>query len=97
MKSEFREAEIAMGTDDRKQQESREMMNSFEAYIYDMRSKLQGQLSEFASSAERTQLADKLVEYENWIYDNPEGSAALYTSKLDELKVRLLFLDEILS
>lgn len=88
VKLKYRESEIAMTLDDHQQQATKESMNDLESYIYHMRDKLQGVLCDFASSTEKEVLGSKLIEAENWVYNNPEGTVDVYTSKLNELKVR---------
>lgn len=71
--------------------QTEEKRNSLEAYIYDVRNKIQFEgceLYEFASPSERTDLCNKLDEIEAWLYgDGAETTKEVYESKLSELRI----------
>eukprot|EP00250_Pteridium_aquilinum_P013504 c21375_g1_i1 orf=501-3035(-) len=81
------EKEYEMALQDRVMEETKEKKNAVEAYVYDMRNKLYEKYNEYATDAEREDLAVKLQETEDWLYDEGEDeSKGVYVTKLAELK-----------
>lgn len=74
---------------DEMEKERLDKKNALEEYVYDLREKLEGELSEFVEESEKEGLILILGKFEEWLYDeghNQEKEA--YEAKLDELKVR---------
>jgi len=87
--SKFTEIETAMRTTDRIVQETSDMRNELESYIYDMRDKItmDSSLGAYASQAEKDEFMKKNEETENWLYeDGFDANKDVLSSKLAELK-----------
>lgn len=82
----LRAAETAMIADDQKQREFKETMNTLESYIYKFKAQLQGELREFVNPSDAAQIFAALEKAEEWVYDNPDGTAELYASQLEALR-----------
>lgn len=81
------EKEYEMALQDRIMEETKDKKNAVESYVYDMRNKLYEKYSEYATDAEREDLAAKLQETEDWLYDEGEDETkGVYVAKLAELK-----------
>ncbi|KAL6719832.1 adenyl-nucleotide exchange factor sse1 [Lecanora helva] len=77
--SMFMEDKLVADTEDKK--------NELESYIYELRSKIDDQYSEFASDDEKVKLKEKLEQSEDWLYDEGEDATrAVYVAKLDEIR-----------
>ncbi|KAI9784677.1 MAG: adenyl-nucleotide exchange factor sse1 [Candelina submexicana] len=77
--SMFMEDKLVADTEDKK--------NELESYIYELRSKIDDQYSEFASEDEKTKLKEKLEQSEDWLYDEGEDATkAVYVAKMDEIR-----------
>jgi heat shock protein 4 len=63
-----------------------DMRNTLEAYIYNTRDALYGDLDAFASASDKEILNELLGGAEAWLYDNMESDKATFSSKLKELK-----------
>merc|ERR1712000_284789 len=64
-----------------------EKKNELEAYIYDLRAKLDEQYAEFASEEEKTTIKAKLEATEDWLYDEgDDASKGVYIAKMDEIR-----------
>jgi len=87
--SKFSEAEVAMRNTDRIVQETSDMRNDLESYIYDMRDKItmESSLGAYATEAEKEKFMKKNEETENWLYeDGFDASKDVLAGKLSELK-----------
>ncbi|MCJ1368325.1 adenyl-nucleotide exchange factor sse1 [Acarospora aff. strigata] len=75
----FMEDKLVLDTEDKK--------NELESYIYELRGKIDDQLSEYASDEEKFKLKEKLEQVEDWLYDEGEDATkAVYISKMDEIR-----------
>merc|ERR1719223_2471906 len=87
--SKFAETEIAMRNTDRIVQETSDMRNDLESYIYDMRDKItmDSNLGAYATQAEKDAFMKKNEETENWLYeDGFDAKKDVLAGKLAELK-----------
>jgi heat shock protein 4 len=85
----FQEMEVAMSNLDRVVQETSDMRNELESYIYSMRDKIvsDSHLGRYATQNEKDTFANKNDEIESWLYeDGFDAAKSVYASKLDELK-----------
>lgn len=81
------EHEYEMALQDRVMEETKDKKNAVEAYVYDMRNKMYEKYREYATDAEREDLAAKLQETEDWLYEDGEDETkGVYVAKLEELK-----------
>lgn len=83
----LREHENEMSSTDRLVADTEERKNALEEYVYDTRSKMEAQYSEFVDQLVREAFIEQLNAAEEWLYG--EGEDALksaYVAKLDELK-----------
>ncbi|KKZ65306.1 hsp88-like protein [[Emmonsia] crescens] len=75
----FMEDKLVADTEDKK--------NELESHIYELRDKIDGVYSEFASEEEKTKLKAKLDETEDWLYEDGEDTTkAVYISKMDDIR-----------
>lgn len=85
----FHEMEVAMGNRDRVVQETSDMRNELESYIYNMRDKIisDSLLGRYATQKEKDAFSKKNEEIENWLYeDGFDAVKSVYAAKLNELK-----------
>eukprot|EP01018_Ginkgo_biloba_P024220 Gb_38311 [translate_table: standard] len=81
------EKEFEMALQDRIMEETKEKKNAVEAYVYDMRNKLNEKYQQFVTETERDELSAKLLNVEDWLYDEGEDETkGVYIAKLEELK-----------
>lgn len=81
------EQEYEMALQDRIMEETKDKKNAVEAYVYDMRNKMYEKYRDYATEAEREDLASKLQETEDWLYEDGEDETkGVYVAKLAELK-----------
>ncbi|KAI0502430.1 hypothetical protein KFK09_017379 [Dendrobium nobile] len=81
------EKEFEMALQDRVMEETKDRKNAVEAYVYDMRNKVHDKYHEFVTASEREELAAKLQEVEDWLYEDGEDETkGVYIAKLEELK-----------
>ncbi|KAG4400146.1 hypothetical protein AAZX31_07G005600 [Glycine max] len=81
------EKEFEMALQDRVMEETKDKKNAVEAYVYDMRNKLNDKYQEFVTASERDDFTAKLQEVEDWLYGEGEDETkGVYTAKLEELK-----------
>ncbi|KAF6821597.1 hsp70-like protein [Colletotrichum sojae] len=81
------EKESAMVMEDKLVADTEEKKNELEAYIYDLRNKLDDQYAEFASDEEKAKIREKLEKSEDWLYDEGDDTTkAVYVAKLDEIR-----------
>jgi len=85
----FTATETAMRSADRLVQETSDMRNELESYIYDMRDKItmESSLGAYATDAEKDNYIKKNDETENWLYeDGFDAKKDVLAVKLSELK-----------
>ncbi|KAF9881369.1 hsp70-like protein [Colletotrichum karsti] len=81
------EKESAMVMEDKLVADTEEKKNELEAYIYDLRNKLDDQYAEFASDEEKAKIREKLEQSEDWLYDEGDDTTkAVYVAKMDEIR-----------
>lgn len=81
------EQENAMVMEDKLVADTEEKKNELEAYIYDLRAKLDEQYADFASEEEKTTIKAKLEATEDWLYDEGEDTTkSVYVAKIDEIR-----------
>ncbi|XP_042482281.1 heat shock 70 kDa protein 15-like isoform X2 [Macadamia integrifolia] len=81
------EKEFEMALQDRVMEETKDRKNAVEAYVYDMRNKLNDKYQEFVTPSEGEGLIAKLQEVEDWLYEDGEDETkGVYVAKLEELK-----------
>ncbi|XP_061338534.1 heat shock 70 kDa protein 15 isoform X1 [Gastrolobium bilobum] len=81
------EKEFEMALQDRVMEETKDKKNAVEAYVYDMRNKLNNKYQEFVIASDRENLTAKLQEVEDWLYEEGEDETkGVYVAKLEELK-----------
>ncbi|KAJ7951799.1 putative Heat shock 70 kDa protein [Quillaja saponaria] len=81
------EKEFEMALQDRVMEETKDKKNAVEAYVYDMRNKLNDKYQEFVTAPEREDFTAKLQEVEDWLYEDGEDETkGVYVAKLEELK-----------
>ncbi|KAL9688755.1 hypothetical protein QQ045_033179 [Rhodiola kirilowii] len=81
------EKEFEMALQDRVMEETKDKKNAVEAYVYDMRNKLNDKYQDFVVEAEKDALISKLLEVEDWLYEDGEDETkGVYVAKLEELK-----------
>ncbi|UNI22067.1 adenyl-nucleotide exchange factor sse1 [Purpureocillium takamizusanense] len=86
-KTALAEKEAAMVMEDKLVADTEEKKNELEAYIYDLRAKLDDQYAEFASEDEKATMKQKLETAEDWLYDEgDDASKGVYVAKLEELR-----------
>ncbi|KAL2338091.1 hypothetical protein Fmac_012537 [Flemingia macrophylla] len=83
------EKEFEMALQDRVMEETKDKKNEVEAYVYDMRHKLNDQYQEFVTAHEREDFTTKLQQVKDWLYEDGEDETkGVYVAKLEELKVQ---------
>ncbi|KAM3485804.1 hypothetical protein MY8738_001090 [Beauveria namnaoensis] len=81
------EKEAAMVMEDKLVADTEEKKNELEAYIYDLRAKLEEQYADLASDEEKDKIRAKLEASEDWLYDEGEdASKGVYIAKIDEIR-----------
>ncbi|GJN67188.1 heat shock protein Hsp88 [Purpureocillium lilacinum] len=86
-KTALTEKEAAMVMEDKLVADTEEKKNELEAYIYDLRAKLDDQYAEFTSEDEKSAMKQKLETAEDWLYDEgDDASKGVYVAKLEELR-----------
>ena len=80
------EKENDMYNQDKLVAETEDRKNALEEYIYNLRSKLEGDYADFASDEEKSKLRDMLDKAEDWLYDEGDDTTkAKYVAKYEEL------------
>lgn len=80
------ELELQMELDDKVVAEAVEAKDNLERYVYDMRDKLCGSLSEYAAESDKGTFTARLSATEDWLYDEGEEERkSVYVDKLAEL------------
>ncbi|CAO2813311.1 unnamed protein product [Amaranthus hypochondriacus] len=83
------EKEFEMALQDRVMEETKDMKNAVEAYVYDMRNKLHDKYNEFVTPSEKDEFIARLQEVEDWLYEDGEDETkSVYVAKLKELKTQ---------
>ncbi|KAM0557951.1 hypothetical protein ACHAPJ_005115 [Fusarium lateritium] len=86
-KTSLSEKENAMVMEDKLVADTEEKKNELEAYIYDLRAKLDEQYSEFASEDEKSTIKAKLEATEDWLYEEGDDTTkGVYIAKIDEIR-----------
>ncbi|OQE24431.1 hypothetical protein PENSTE_c007G04416 [Penicillium steckii] len=86
-KAGLQERENAMYMEDKLVAETDEKKNELEASIYELRDKIDGVYSEFASDEEKEKLRAKLTDIEDWLYEEGEDTTkSVYVSKQEEIR-----------
>ncbi|KIW14302.1 hypothetical protein PV08_07084 [Exophiala spinifera] len=81
------EKENSMYMEDKLVTDTEDKKNELEAYIYELRGKIDDVYSEFASQEEKDKIRDKLEKSEDWLYDEGEDATkAQYVAKMDEIR-----------
>ncbi|GMH15960.1 hypothetical protein Nepgr_017801 [Nepenthes gracilis] len=81
------EKEFEMALQDRVMEETKDRKNAVEAYVYEMRNKLNDIYQEFVTLPEKEEFIAKLQEVEDWLYEDGEDETkGVYVAKLEELK-----------
>ncbi|CAI8601198.1 unnamed protein product [Vicia faba] len=81
------EKEYEMALQDRVMEETKDRKNAVEAYVYDMRNKLNDKYQDFVVASEREGFTTKLQAVEDWLYEEGEDETkGVYVAKLEELK-----------
>ncbi|VEU34845.1 unnamed protein product [Pseudo-nitzschia multistriata] len=87
--TKFTQTETALRNTDRIVQETSDMRNELESYIYDMRDKItmDSSLGAYATQAEKDAFVKKNEDTENWLYeDGFDAQKDVLAQKLGELK-----------
>ncbi|THZ81076.1 heat shock protein 70 [Aureobasidium pullulans] len=81
------EKEHSMIMEDKLVADTEDKKNELEAYIYEMRAKIDEEYADFSSEEEKTKLKEKLETSEDWLYDEgDDATKAVYQSKIDEIR-----------
>jgi len=81
------ERESQMAEQDRMVHETSEARNSLEAFVYDSRNKVEGELKEFVKAEVAEKYLNDLMDVEDWLNgDGYDAQKSVYKNKLAELK-----------
>ncbi|XP_057732077.1 heat shock 70 kDa protein 15-like [Arachis stenosperma] len=81
------EKEFEMALQDRVMEETKDKKNAVEAYVYEMRNKLNDKYQDFVTAPEREDFTARLQQVEDWLYEDGEDETkGVYIAKLEELK-----------
>lgn len=84
--SEFTEKEFEMVAYDKLIAETEDKKNALEEYIYTLRGKLEDEYAPFASEQEKETLNKKLMDTEDWLYDEGfDTTKGKYVAKYEDL------------
>ncbi|PYH98527.1 heat shock protein 70 [Aspergillus ellipticus CBS 707.79] len=87
VRNAWAERENSMYMEDKLIAETDEKKNELEASIYELRDKIDGIYSEFASEEEKDKLRSKLTDLEDWLYEEGEDTTkSVYVAKMDEIR-----------
>ncbi|KAL7926330.1 heat shock protein 70 [Trichoderma austrokoningii] len=90
-KTALTEKESAMVMEDKLVADTEEKKNELEAFIYDLRAKLDEQYAEHGSDEEKSEIRAKLESTEDWLYDEgDDASKGVYVSKIEEIRALAL-------
>ncbi|CAI7593469.1 unnamed protein product [Penicillium palitans] len=86
-KEAWTERENAMYMEDKLVAETDEKKNELEASIYELRDKIDGVYAEFSSEEEKEKLKAKLMDTEDWLYEDGEDTTkSVYVAKMDDIR-----------
>ncbi|KEF55165.1 hsp88-like protein [Exophiala aquamarina CBS 119918] len=86
-KSGLAELENQMFMEDKLVTDTEDKKNELEAYIYELRGKIDDLYAEFANDEEKEKIRSKLETTEDWLYDDgDDASKAQYIAKMDEIR-----------
>lgn len=86
-KEALAEREAAMFMEDKLVADTADKKNELESFIYDLRDKMYGIYSGFASDDEKAKISAKLEASEDWLYEEGEDTTkAVYISKIEEIR-----------
>ncbi|EXJ69503.1 hsp88-like protein [Cladophialophora psammophila CBS 110553] len=86
-KTQMSELENAMYMEDKLVTDTEDKKNELEAFIYELRGKIEDQFAEFASQEEKDKIRDKLEKTEDWLYDEgDDATKAQYVAKMEEIR-----------
>ncbi|RFU78401.1 heat shock hsp88 [Trichoderma arundinaceum] len=86
-KTALLEKESSMVMEDKLVADTEEKKNELEAYIYDLRAKLDEQYADLASEDEKSAIRAKLESTEDWLYDEgDDATKGVYISKQEEIR-----------
>jgi heat shock protein 4 len=87
LKQDLLSKESEMMMEDKLVADTEEKKNELETFIYDLRSKLNGQYANLASEAEKERLHQKLQDSEDWLYEEgDDATKGVYVSKIEEIQ-----------
>ncbi|UKZ85499.1 Heat shock protein hsp88 [Trichoderma asperellum] len=90
-KTALTEKESSMVMEDKLVADTEEKKNELEAFIYDLRAKLDEQYAEHGSEEEKSEIRAKLESTEDWLYDEgDDASKGVYVSKIEEIRALAL-------
>ncbi|KAL7785969.1 heat shock protein 70 [Trichoderma ceciliae] len=86
-KTALMEKESSMVMEDKLVADTEEKKNELEAYIYDLRAKLDEQYADLSSEDEKSAIRAKLESTEDWLYDEgDDATKGVYVSKMEEIR-----------
>ncbi|KIW22457.1 uncharacterized protein PV07_12341 [Cladophialophora immunda] len=86
-KTQMGELENAMYMEDKLVTDTEDKKNELEAFIYELRGKIEEQYADYASQEEKDKIRDKLEKSEDWLYDEGyDATKAQYVAKMDEIR-----------
>lgn len=86
-KTALTEKESTMVMEDKLVADTEEKKNELEAYIYDLRAKLDEQYADLSSEDEKSAIRAKLESTEDWLYDEgDDATKGVYVSKMEEIR-----------
>lgn len=86
-KDQMSERENQMIMEDKLVADTEHQKNELESFIYELKEKIHGVYSDFASEDEKSKLQAKLEAIEDWLYDEGEDATkAVYVSKIEEIR-----------
>lgn len=86
-KDQMTERENQMIMEDKLVADTEHQKNELESFIYELKEKIHGVYSDFASEDEKSKLQAKLEVIEDWLYDEGEDATkAVYISKIEEIR-----------
>jgi len=84
---ELHDGELEMALQDRVMEETKERKNALEAYVLDMRTRLNGNLAPYANDTVKASFSSALQAAEDWLYDEGEDEKkSVYVKKLESLR-----------
>merc|ERR1712137_652389 len=80
-----KDEETALQAETRAIREKEERRNDVEAYIYNMRDKLKGELKDYVDAGVKAEFESQLEKAEDWLYDQDDSEMIVFVEKLTEL------------